>query len=91
MNHSINTLRLRNDLRTTAALLFALKRSIRVPGHNISPLEASDLAWLKERATKLCALTAHLRGRVHLRTMTLDEQAAFVDDERQVYALKMAA
>lgn len=87
----MNTLRLRNDLKTTAALLFALKRAIRVPGHNVSPLEARDLAWLKERATKLCALTAHLRGRIHLRSMTLDEQAAFIDDERQVYALRMAA
>ena len=82
--------RLVGDLKTTAALLHALKRMLRTAGHKTSPLEARELHRLKDRATRLCALRAHLRGRIHLRTMTLEEQAAFVDDERQVYTLKAA-
>ena len=82
--------RLVGDLKSTSALLAALKRVLRTSGHQMSPLEASDLYRLKARATRLCALRAHLRGRLHLRAMTLEEQAAFVDDERQVYTLKAA-
>jgi hypothetical protein len=83
--------RLVSDLKTTAALLTALKRVLRTSGHKTSPLEARDLRDLKARATRLCCLRAHLRGRLHLRGMSLDEQAAFVDDERQVYTRKEAA
>jgi hypothetical protein len=83
--------RLVGDLKTTAALLHALKRMLRMSGHKTSPLEAQELHRLKDRATRLCALRAHLRGRIHLPSMTLEEQAAFVDDERQVYARKEAA
>jgi len=82
--------RLVGDLKTTAALLHALKRVLRASGHKTSPLEAQELFRLKARATRLCALRAHLRGRIHLRAMTLEEQAAFVDDERQVYTRKAA-
>ena len=82
--------RLVGDLKTTAALLHALKRVLRASGHKTSPLEARELYRLKDRATRLCALRAHLRGRIHLRSMSLEEQAAFVDDERQVYTLKAA-
>jgi hypothetical protein len=82
--------RLISDLRTTAALLHALKRQLRTAGHRTTPLEARDLNAFKARATRLCALRAHLRGRVHLRPMTLEEQAAFVDEERQIYSLKAA-
>ncbi len=82
--------RLVGDLRTTAALLFALKKMVRTSGHSISPFEARELHRLKQRATVLCALRAHIRGRIHLRSMTLEEQAAYVDDERQVYARKAA-
>jgi hypothetical protein len=82
--------RLVSDLKTTAALLTALKRVLRTSGHKTSPLEARDLRDLKARATRLCCLRAHLRGRLHLRGMTREEQAAFVDDERQVYTLKAA-
>ena len=82
--------RLVGDLKTTAALLHALKRMLRESGHKTSPLEAQELFRLKARATRLCALRAHLRGRIHLRAMTLEEQAAFVDDERQVYTRRAA-
>jgi hypothetical protein len=82
--------RLVGDLKTLAALLAALKRSVRTPGHRISQLEARYLHNLKGRATRLCALRAHLRGRLHLRTMSMDEQAAFVDEERQIYTLQAA-
>jgi hypothetical protein len=64
---------------------------LRTSGHKTSPLEARDLRDLKARATRLCCLRAQLRGRLHLRGMSLDEQAAFVDDERQVYTRKEAA
>jgi hypothetical protein len=83
--------RLVNDLKTTAALLIALKRVLRSSGHQTTPLEARTLAELKRRATRLCCLRAHLRGRLHLLRMTLEEQAAFVDDERQIYTRKRAA
>jgi len=78
------------DLKTTAALLLALKRVLRSSGHRITRLEATDLQRLKLRATRLCCLRAHLRGRIHLRGMTLDEQAAFIDEDRQLYTAKAA-
>ena len=78
------------DIKTTAALLYALKRVLRASGHRTSPLEARDLRDLKLRATRLCSLRAHLRGRLHRRGMTMEEQAAFVDDERQVYTRQAA-
>lgn len=83
--------RLRSDLKTTAALLVALKKVLRSAGHQMTPLEARTLYDFKARATRLCALRAHLRGRLHLLRMTMDEQAAFVDEERQIYGFKRAA
>jgi hypothetical protein len=82
--------RLVSDIKTTAALLHALKRMLRTSGHRTSPLEARDLRELKARATRLCSLRAHLRGRLHRRGMSLEEQAAFVDDERQIYTRQAA-
>lgn len=82
--------RLVSDLKSTAALLTALKRILRASGHEISWMEARDQRDLKARATRLCALRAHLRGRLHLRGMSLEEQAAFVDEERQLYTRKAA-
>jgi hypothetical protein len=80
-----------SDLKTTAALLVALKRVLRTSGHKTSRMEAQQLTYLKARATRLCALRAHLRGRLHLRSMSLEEQAAFVDEERQLYTRDEAA
>jgi len=82
---------LRSDLSTTAALLHALKRAMRTSGHRMTRLEGRTLVELKGRATRLCALRAHLRGRIHLRGSTLEEQADFVDEERQVYTRRRAA
>ena len=82
--------RLVSDLKSTAALLTALKRVLRTSGHQMSVMEARDLFSFKQRATKLCALRAHLRGRLHLRGMSLEEQAAFVDEERQLYTREAA-
>jgi hypothetical protein len=79
------------DLKTTAALLIALKRVLRSAGHAMTPLEARLLHDLKGRATRLCCLRAHGRGRLHISRMTREEQAAFIDDERQVYSRKRAA
>jgi hypothetical protein len=83
--------RLVSDLKTTAALLVALKRVLRSSGHRMTQLEARTLAELKSQATRLCCLRAHLRGKLHLQRMTLDEQAAFIDDERQIYTRRPAA
>ena len=80
-----------SDSKTTAALLTALKRVLRTSGHLTSTMEARQLQDLKARATRLCALRAHLRGRLHLKSMSLEEQAAFVDEERQLYTRKEAA
>ena len=90
MDH-MDIARLVSDLKTTAALLVALKRVLRSSGHRTTPLEARTLTELKSRATRLCGLRAHLRGRLHLGRMTRDQQAAFVDDERQIYTRKRAA
>jgi len=79
------------DLKTTAALLSALKRVLRQSGHQCTRLEARDLRELKARATRLCCLRAHLRGKLHLRTLTLADQAAFVDEELQNYSRRRAA
>ena len=86
----IDVARLVSDLKTTAALLKALKAVLRASGHRVSPLEARDLRDLKGRATRLCCLRAHLRGRLHLRRFTREEQAAFIHDEEQVYTLNAA-
>jgi hypothetical protein len=83
--------RLVRDLKTTAALLIALKRVLRSAGHDMTPLEARLRRDLKARATRLCCLRAHGRGRLHLLRMTRLEQAAFVDEERQLYTRKRAA
>ena len=87
----IDIARLVSDLKTTAALLIALKHVLRSRGHQTTPLEAHTLRDLKARATRLCCLRAHGRGRLHLLRMTLEEQAAFIDDERQLYSKKRAA
>jgi hypothetical protein len=89
--NDIDIERLVSDLKMTAALLVALKRLLRSSGHKTTPLEAHTRHDLKARATRLCCLRAHGRGKLHLSRMTLDEQAAFVDDERQVYARRRAA
>jgi hypothetical protein len=78
------------DLKTTAALLAALKRILRSAGHKTTRLEARDLLGFKARATRLCALRAHLRGRIHLPTMTREDQAALIDEERQLYTRRAA-
>ena len=88
---NIDIERLVSDLKTTAALLIALKHVLRSSGHKTTPLEANTLRDLKARATLLCCLRAHGRGRLHLLPMTLDEQATFVDEERQIYGKKRAA
>jgi hypothetical protein len=83
--------RLVSDLKTLAALLTALKKVLRTSGHQTSSMEARALRDLKARATRLCALRAQLRGRLHLKGMSLEEQAAFVDEERQLYQIGEAA
>jgi hypothetical protein len=89
--HDLDIPRLVCDLKTTAALLVALKRVLRSAGHHMTPLEARLLRDLKARATCLCCLRAHGRGRLHLLRMTRPEQAAFIDEERQLYSRKSAA
>ncbi len=87
----MNIAMLVSDLKTIAALLVALKRVLRARGHQTTKLEAQTLHDLKRRATRLCCLRAHLRGKIHLPRMTLAEQAAFIDDERQLYTRAQAA
>jgi hypothetical protein len=78
------------DLKTTATLLTALRQLQRTAGHRTTSLEARDRRDLKARATRLCCLRAHLRGKVHLRTMTFEQQAVFVDEEAQRYCRRAA-
>ena len=86
----VDLTRLVCDLKTTATLLVALKRVLRSTGHQMSPFEGRELRSLKARATRLCCLRAHLRGRIHLKRMTREEQAAFIDEERQLYSRRAA-
>lgn len=58
--------RLRSDLRNCAETIKALKKHLRTPLYLPTSVEYRELRKLQARATHLCCLRAHHRGRVHL-------------------------
>jgi hypothetical protein len=77
MNELRNILRI--EIHATADELRALKRWLRTPpdARPEAPTTSAKLYPLRWRATLLCMLVAHSRGRIHQRaTASLEEQAA---------------
>ena len=76
----MNTLRdtIRPEIHTTGDEIRRLKRWWRTPpdARPERPATRFALPALKRRATLLCMIMAHSRGRIHLRAVTSDEQAA---------------
>ncbi len=101
----IDSIRLKQDIHGVEDQLRAQKRLVRTtpapwPTNLLRPLLA-----LKARATLLYAITAHRRGRLHLRRcvkrhahlglppleeLTLDDQARFIGDRGSAYAIAAA-
>ena len=76
MNELRETLRV--QIHATADEIRWLKRWLRTPPDRrpAPPTTAFALPALQRRATLLCMLIAHSRRRIHLRSRTLEEQAA---------------
>ena len=76
----MNALRdiIRAEIHATADELRRLKRWWRTPPDDRPERPDTRFALhpLKQRATLLCMVMAHSRGRIHLRSSTLDEQGA---------------
>lgn len=86
----INTVKLREDLKTTAEELRALKGILRESGQpRVTWRTHASLGSLKAKATKLYSLRAHARSRLH-RPSVLDSaaQGAYIADLLQQYALE---
>jgi len=69
---------IRAEIHATAAEIRSLKRWWRTPPDRRPerPDTRFALLPLQRRATLLCMMMAHSRGRIHQRSSTLDEQAA---------------
>lgn len=76
----LNILKLKEDMRATAAAIRTRKDIARESGQpRMTWRVRGELSQLKERATQLCALRAHGRGKLHLpRKLDAAAQAAFV-------------
>lgn len=85
----IDRTRLRTDIHTTTAEIRALKAIFRESGQpRLTWRVRADLGAAKERATRLCMLSAHARGRVHLAgKMDAEGQLALISDLLPEYAL----
>lgn len=64
--NAIDLPRLRGDLRAVSDSITSLKRVLRAPWTEPMAERQRRLVRLKLRATELCVLRAHLRGRFHL-------------------------
>ena len=80
--------RLRTDLRLCAETISGLKKQMRRSHYTPTLREIYDLARWKKKATILCCLRAHHRGKMHLR----DEAKNFmyVRTDEEAYLLKEA-
>lgn len=95
----MNISQIRADLRSLVEQIRANKAIHRESGQPRLTMQVRwDLIALKEEATRLCCLRAHLRGRIHLsgkyltrkgmqEPMTQDEQLAYVSNLLTRYAL----
>jgi hypothetical protein len=74
---------IRAEIHSTAAEIRQLKRWWRTPPDDRPEPPTTRFALLpsKRRATLLCMIMAHSRGRLHLRGSTTEEQEAEIVDE----------
>jgi hypothetical protein len=74
---------IRVEIHSTADEIRRLKRWWRTPPDDRPELPATRFALLpsKRRATLLCMIMAHSRGRIHLRDSTTEEQEGKIIDE----------
>lgn len=84
----IDRTRLRADIHAITTEIRALKAVFRESGQpRLTWRVRADLGAAKERATRLCALAAHARGRLHLPgKMDAETQLAFVQPLLPEYA-----
>jgi len=74
---------IRPEIEMTADEIRVLKRWMRLPPDERAALPETRfaLALLRRRATLLCTIMAHSRGRLHARsTASIDEQAALLNE-----------
>ena len=74
---------LKLEISEVTAKLKAVKKVLRESKQpNVSWRTYSDFHSLKVRATTLCSIAAHCRGKIHLPTVkTLEEQYKFIESE----------
>ena len=83
-----NIPKLKQDINETAARLKVIKGIYRESGQpNLKWENVRDRQALKKRATLLCSLRAHLRGKIHLKGTTAEEQQALIEKAWQEYRL----
>ncbi len=83
-----NVKKLKVDINETAAALKAMKKLYREPHQpNVTWENVKNYRPFKKRATILCSLRAHLRGKIHLKGSTAEEQEALVRAAWQEYQL----
>ncbi len=71
--------KLKTEINQTAARLKDIKKLYREPHQpNVTWSNVKDYFPLKKRATVLCSLRAHSRGKIHLRGSTAEQQAELV-------------
>lgn len=100
----IDSIRLRRDVRTIEDQIRVQKRLVRTTPVPWTTNLVRPLLALQARATLLYAITAHRRGRLHLRrcvkshahlglpmleALTLDDQARFIGDRWSAYAVAL--
>ena len=87
---TVNIQKIKTDIKETAARIQELKAIFRESRQPRLTWQVRGELWaLKELATKLCALRAHLRGKLHLSNkMDKAKQAQFVSDLLTEYEIK---
>lgn len=82
----LNIAKLKTDLKTITQEILAVKAILRESGQPRKTYRTyNELKALKRRATLLCSIRAHHRGKIHLKDSTLDKQAAFIGDAWEDY------
>lgn len=86
MQGTIDIKKLKQEIHETVKEIREHKAVTRKPHLNLSEVSKSQMAleWLKAKATRLCALRAHHRGKVHRHNMTLEEQERWLREKNVV-------
>lgn len=74
----LNIIKLKTEVKSTAAEIKTLKKEMRQPNYNASWSQYAALKNLKEQATLLCTILAHSRRHIHRKEMTMEEQVEFL-------------